>query len=76
MYGLLVDLRHDILVLQKKTQEYELTKVDLQDKLYKLVDLEYLSEKAEEFGLVKERNPDYIKIGEKPAPKQQTAISL
>ena len=62
MYGMVVDFRHDLGVLQKDIQDAELQNVELKNSLYGIVDLDRLEERAKELGLIKERNPDYLSL--------------
>lgn len=76
MYAKVVDLRHEIGVLQKNIQEAELGSIGLQNQVYSLIDLQNLEEKANELGLVKERNPEYLKTEVAPVSLGQVSLSL
>ena len=61
-YGNIVNLRHDINLIQKNIRETELASSKLQNKAYGITDISNLEKKAAELGLVKETNPQYLNL--------------
>lgn len=74
MYGILVDVRHNINELQKNIQENELISADFQNRLYGLIDLVHLENKAKERGFIKEQNPQYLKTEVEESNIQEQAL--
>ncbi|MDP1689496.1 MAG: hypothetical protein Q8L47_05240 [bacterium] len=61
-YGNIVNLRHDVNLIQKNIRETELASSKLQNKAYGITDISNLEKKASELGLVKETNPQYLNL--------------
>lgn len=78
IYGTIVDLRHDMGLMQKDIQYTELTSAKLQNQVYGITDIANLEKKAAELGLVKEPSPQYLNLNSAgfPVIAEQAAPSL
>lgn len=77
-YGSIVNLRHDLNLIQKNIRETELASSKLQNKAYSITDISNLEKKATELGLVKETNPQYLNLesGEDNLISQKVSLPL
>ena len=59
-YSALVDLNHEVEVLNKKIESTEIVNAELKNQLYKALDLKNLEEVAKQRGLLKDKGAKYF----------------
>lgn len=60
IYNLNVNLKYQTSILEKEIQKLESSNADLQNRLYKILDIHSLSSLIKKQNLISDKNPDYF----------------
>ncbi|PIT93402.1 MAG: hypothetical protein COU06_00315 [Candidatus Harrisonbacteria bacterium CG10_big_fil_rev_8_21_14_0_10_38_8] len=63
LYAQVISKRNLVNEYKSTTDNLELTNLDYKNSIYQLTDSENLITTADKLGLVKENNPDYLRVG-------------